>query len=253
MLANNEIGTIQPVADFTRLVRAKARERDIAFHTDAVQGAGALDISVNKLGVDMLSLSAHKFQGPKGVGVLYLRKGTRFVPQQTGGAQEDNRRAGTENVAGIVGTAVALKLAAGNMESNVKHCRRLRDRLVQEILAGISETRLNGHPELRLPNNANISFRYVEGESILLNLDLQGIAVSSGSACASGAENPSHVLVAIGLPPDIAHSSLRFTVGPGNTEDDVDYVLSVLPGILKKLRDMSPLTTRSKTDRDTND
>jgi cysteine desulfurase len=253
MLANNEIGTIQPIAEFTKLVKEKALDRDIAFHTDAVQGAWALDLNVDKLGVDMLSLSAHKFQGPKGMGVLYLRKGTRFRPQQTGGAQEDNRRAGTENVAGIVGTAVALKLAAENRESNVKHCKRLRDRLVQEIMAGISETRLNGHPEMRLPNNANISFRYVEGESVLLNLDLQGIAVSSGSACASGAEDPSHVLVAIGVPADLAHSSLRFTVGPDNTDDDVDHVLAVLPDIINKLRDMSPLASRGHANRDVND
>ncbi|UCG82829.1 MAG: cysteine desulfurase NifS [Dehalococcoidia bacterium] len=253
MLANNEIGTIQPVAEFARLIKEKARDRDIVVHTDAVQGAWALDLNVDKLGVDMLSLSAHKFQGPKGMGVLFLRKGTRFIPQQTGGAQEDNRRAGTENVAGIVGTAVALKLAAENRESNVKHCKRLRDRLVQEILRGINETRLNGHPEMRLPNNANIAFRHVEGESILLNLDLQGIAVSSGSACASGDENPSHVLVSIGLPAEVAHSSLRFTVGPGNTDEDVDHVMAVLPSIIKKLRDMSPLASQSRANRDKHD
>ncbi|MDY6893063.1 MAG: cysteine desulfurase NifS [Chloroflexota bacterium] len=241
MLANNEIGTIEPVGEFTRLVKDKAKKRGILFHTDAVQGAGALDLNVDKLGVDMLSLSAHKFQGPKGVGVLYLREGTPFLPQQVGGAQEGHRRAGTENVAGIVGAAAALKLACSNSESSTRHCKRLRDKLVEGILTRIDGTSLNGHPTLRLPNNANISFRYIEGESILLNLDMLGVAASSGSACASEDEDPSHVLLAIGLPPEQAHGCLRFTLGLANTDEDVDYVLSILPGVVEKLRALSPL------------
>ncbi len=241
MLANNEIGTVQPIGEFASVVKRKAGKRRVVFHTDAVQGAGAVDIAVGSLGVDMLSLSAHKFHGPKGMGVLYIREGTPFVPQQLGGAQESGRRAGTENVPGIVGTAVALRLAVENRESNSRHCQRLRDRLIEGIGAAVKETYLNGHPVMRLPNNVNMSFRYVEGESILLNLDLAGVAASSGSACTSGSEEPSHVLVAIGLPPEIAHGSLRFTVGLSNTDEDVDYVLSVLPGIVGKLRAMSPL------------
>ena len=246
MLANNEIGTLQPIAECARVVKHKAGKRRVVFHTDAVQGAGAVDIAVDSLGVDMLSLSAHKFHGPKGMGVLYIREGTPFVPQQLGGAQESERRAGTENVPGIVGTAVALRLAVENRESNSRHCQRLRDRLIEGIRAAVKETYLNGHPVMRLPNNVNISFRYVEGESILLNLDLAGVAASSGSACTSGSEEPSHVLVAIGLPPEIAHGSLRFTVGVSNNDEDVDYVLSVLPGIVEKLRAMSPLVKDRK-------
>jgi len=241
MLANNEIGTIEPVSEFARLAKANAKHNRILFHTDAVQGASALDLDVDKLGVDMLSLSAHKFHGPKGMGVLYLREGTRFIPQQTGGAQEGNRRAGTENVAGIVGTAAALRLATENREASSRHCQRLRDRLIEGILTRIEDTYLNGHPTLRLPNNVNISFRYVEGEAILLNLDLQGVAASSGSACTAGTEEPSHVLLATGISPEMAHSSLRFSVGPANTDDEIEYVLSVLPGIVERLRAMSPL------------
>jgi cysteine desulfurase len=241
MLANNEIGTIQPVSELVKVARAKARGRRIVFHTDAVQGVGALDVDVNKLGVDMLSLSAHKFHGPKGSGILYLKKGTPFLPQQSGGAQELNRRAGTENVPGIVGTAVALKMAADSRESNSRYCQRLRDRLVEGIFARIPDVHLNGHPVQRLPNNANLSFQYVEGESILLHLDFLGIAASSGSACTSGSIEPSHVLVALGVSPDLAHGSVRFTVGADNTDEDVDYLLSVLPGIVEKLRAMSPL------------
>lgn len=241
MLANNEIGTIEPVSEFAKLAKANAKHSRILFHTDAVQGASVLDLDVDKLGVDMLSLSAHKFHGPKGMGVLYLREGTRFIPQQTGGAQEGNRRAGTENVAGIVGTAAALRLAAENREASSRHCQRLRDRLIEGILTRIEDTYLNGHPTLRLPNNANISFRYVEGEAILLNLDLQGVSASSGSACTAGTEEPSHVLLATGISPEMAHSSLRFSVGPANTDDEIEYVLSVLPGIVERLRAMSPL------------
>jgi len=186
MLANNEIGTVEPVSELARAVKAREKRRKIMFHTDAVQGAGALDLDVNKLGVDMLSLSAHKFYGPKGVGIFYLKKGTPFLSQQSGASQESNRRAGTENVPGIVGTAVALKMAADNREPNSQYCQRLRDRLIEGIRARISDVYLSGHPTQRLPNNANLSFRYVEGESILLHLDFLGIAASSGSACASG-------------------------------------------------------------------
>ena len=249
MLANNEIGTIEPIAEFTRLAKEKAGGGNIVFHTDAVQGAGAFDLDVDRLGVDMLSLSAHKFQGPKGAGLLYLREGTRFMPQQTGGAHESNRRAGTENVAGIVGAAVALRLASDNRESSSRHCQSLRDRLIEGMLSGIDDTYLNGHPTLRLPNNVNISFQSVEGEAILLNLDLVGVVASSGSACASGSDEPSHVLLALGLPPERAHGSLRFSVGPANTDEDVDYVLSVLPGIVERLRAMSPLATVDEQNR----
>jgi cysteine desulfurase len=239
MAANNEIGTIEPIADLARAVKSK--NSGILFHTDAVQGAGALDLNVDRLGVDMLSLSAHKFYGPKGVGVLYLREGTRFLPQILGGGQEANRRAGTENVAGIVGVATALRLAAENSESNVEHCQRLRDRLIDGIMSKVPDTRINGHPTQRLPNNVNVSFSYIEGEAVLLNLDLRGVASSSGSACASGAEDPSHVLTAIGVPRDLARGSLRLTVGTGNSDSDVDYVLEALRDIVQRLRAMSPL------------
>jgi cysteine desulfurase len=251
MLANNECGTIEPIAEFAKVIKSKSRQRRIVFHTDAVQGAGALDLDVDKLGVDMLSLSAHKFRGPKGVGILYIRKNTPFIPQQTGGAQESNRRAGTENVPGIVGTAVALKMAVENRESNSKHCQRLRDRLMEGIKASISDVYLFGHPTLRLPNNANLSFQYVEGESILLSLDMLGVAASSGSACTSGSNDPSHVLVAIGVPPELAHGSVRFTVSTDNTDEDVDYVLSVLPEIVQRLRAMSPLAAATGRERET--
>lgn len=242
MAANNEIGTVQPIADLAKV--AKARSKDIVFHTDAVQGAGALDLNVKRLGVDMLSLSAHKFHGPKGAGVLFMREGTRFVPQVLGGGQEGNRRAGTENVPGIVGTAIALRLAEEGRESNCSHCLRLRDRLMEGILSKIPDTRLNGHATQRLPNNVNVSFSYIEGEAVLLNLDLRGIAASAGSACASESEDPSHVLMAIGVPRDTARGSLRLTVGSANSDDDVEYVLEVLPEIVERLRAMSPLVGR---------
>ena len=200
MLANNEIGTIQPIAEMASRVKEIAREsrRTIVFHTDAVQAAGYLDINVKTLGVDMLSLSAHKFHGPKGVGVLYVRRGTPFAPQQLGGAQERQRRAGTENMPGIVGTAIALALADREREEASEHCVRLRDRLIEGIQERIPGVRLNGHPTLRLPNNANFSFAGVEGEPVLLGLDFAGVAASSGSACTSGSLEPSHVLLALG-------------------------------------------------------
>jgi len=248
MLANNEVGTIEPIAEASRIIKEKAKafNRRIYVHTDAVQGAGTLDLNVDKLGVDLLSLSAHKFYGPKGVGVLYLRRGTPFIPWQTGGAQERNRRAGTENVAGIVGLAAALKLAEEKRESYNQHCGRLRDRLISGIQEGVRGAFLNGHPTQRLANNANFSFQYVEGESILLNLDFMGICASSGSACTSASLEPSHVLTAMGVPVEMAHGSVRLTLGWDNTDADVDAVLNVLPGVVDRLRAMSPLAPTSR-------
>lgn len=246
MLANNEVGTIEPIAEISAIIKKKAKGRTIVFHTDAVQGAGALDLDVTRLGVNMLSLSAHKFYGPKGVGILYLRRNTPFLPQQNGGAQERNRRAGTENVAGIVGMTTALRIAAENQESNVRHCRELRDYLIQGIQSRIKRAHLNGHPTSRLPNNANFCFEYVEGESILLNLDIAGMAAASGSACTSASLEPSHVLLALDVPPEVAHGSVRFTLGYENTTEDIDYVLSILPDIVAKLRAMSPLAETSR-------
>ncbi len=247
MYANNEVGTVEPIAELSRVVksRAKALGRRIVFHTDAVQAAGWLDLSVDALGVDMLSLSSHKFHGPKGTGVLYIRRGTPFEAQNAGGGQERNRRSGTENVPGIVGTAVALKRAADSRESNSRKVDALTGRLVTGVRAGIPGVRLNGHPTQRLPNNANFSFEHVEGEGILLNLDFAGVCASSGSACSTASLEPSHVLKAMGVPLEIAHGSLRLTLGPDNTEADVDYVLQVLPGIIAKLRALAPLTPAS--------
>ncbi len=244
MLANNEIGTIQPIAEMARRVKAMALERNrtIVFHTDAVQAAGFLDLNVNALGVDMLSLSAHKFHGPKGVGALYVRRGAPFAPQQLGGAQERQRRAGTENMPGIVGAAVALALADREREEASAHCSRLRDRLVAGVLERIPGVRLNGHPTNRLPNNVNFTFEGVEGEPVLLGLDFAGVAASSGSACSSGSLEPSHVLLALGLHADLAHGSLRLTLGRDNTEEDVDYVLRVLPDLVGRLRAMPSLS-----------
>jgi cysteine desulfurase len=245
MLANNEIGTILPVAEAARLVKARANKmgRTIAFHTDAVQGAGYLDISVEALGVDMLSLSAHKFHGPKGSGILYVKRGTPFTPQMIGGGQERQRRAGTENVPGIVGTAVALQLATEERESLSQYTQCLRERLINGVQQRVERAYLNGHPTQRLPNNVNFSFEFVEGESIVQGLDFAGVAVSSGSACTSASLEPSHVLIAIGLTAELAQSSLRLTLGRGTTDEDVDYVLEILPDLVKKLRAMPSLST----------
>ncbi|NMB44949.1 MAG: cysteine desulfurase NifS [Firmicutes bacterium] len=237
MHANNEIGTIQPIAEIGRILQ----ERSILFHTDAVQTVGHIPVDVDQLGVDLLSLSAHKFYGPKGVGALYVRRGTRLDPLIHGGGQEANRRAGTENVAGIAGLAVALELAVAEMDVMAAQQQRLRDKLIDGVLQTISHTRLNGHPEKRLPGNVNLCFEFIEGESLLLNLDMQGIAASSGSACTSGSLEPSHVLLALGLPHEIAHGSLRLTLGRDTSPADIDVVLDVLPGIVDKLRRMSPL------------
>jgi cysteine desulfurase len=231
MMANNEVGTIEPIAAIGRI----CRERKIPFHVDAVQAGGTLPIDVSALNVDLLSLSAHKFYGPKGTGILYVRQGMRILPQMQGGSQERGRRAGTENVAGIVGAAEALRLAYEGMGEVNAHLQSLRDRLISGVLQ-IPHSQLTGHPTERLPNNASFCFEGVEGESILLNLDLLGIAASSGSACTSGSVEPSHVLVAMGLAPEWSHGSLRFTVGRENTEEDVEKVLALLPGVIEKLR-----------------
>ena len=243
MLANNEVGTIQPVAEIARRVkeRARAMGRTVVVHTDAVQAAGSLDLNVQALGVDMLSLSAHKFYGPKGVGALFVRRGTPFTPVQVGGSQERQRRAGTENVPGIVGMAVALELAEGERETVSTHCRRLRDRLIAGVQERVDRAYLNGHPTERLPNNVNFSFENVEGEPILLGLDLAGIAASSGSACTSASLEPSHVLLALGLSADLAHGSLRLTLGRSTTEEEAGYVLDVLPDLVSRLRAMPSL------------
>jgi cysteine desulfurase len=237
MYANNEVGTIEPIAEIGQIARA----HKIPFHTDAVQAGGTLSLDVKSLNVDLLSLSAHKFYGPKGVGVLYARRGVPFLPMQTGGAHEHKRRAGTENVAYIVGLATALRLAYKEVEQANAQIARLRDKLIDGVLERISDSQLSGHPTQRLPNNASFLFSYVEGESILLHLDQVGVAASSGSACTSGSLEPSHVLMAMGFPHEVAHGSLRLTLGKENTDEDVDYVLDVLPAIIEKLRRMSPL------------
>lgn len=236
MHANNEIGTIQPIAEIGKI----AHERGILVHTDAVQSVGLLDVNVKELNVDMLSMSAHKLYGPKGVGALYVRKGVRLVPLIHGGGQERRRRAGTENVAGIVGFAKALALAEAEKADVVPKIQKLRDRLLDGILQ-IPHVRLNGSRTNRLPNNVNVCFEFIEGESLLLNLDMKGIAASSGSACTSGSLDPSHVLLALGLPHEIAHGSLRLSLGKDNTEAEIDYVLECLPPIVDRLRQMSPL------------
>lgn len=237
MFANNEIGTIQPIAEIAKIAKA----HNILFHTDAVQAVGAVPINVHELGVDMLSLSGHKFYAPKGVGALYIRRGVRIDTHQHGGAQERGKRGGTENMAQIVGLGKAIELATADVEGHAKKLAHMRDRLIDGILAEIPEVRLNGHRTERLPNNVNVSIRYIEGEALLLRLDLAGIAASSGSACTSGSLDPSHVLLAIGLPHEIAHGSLRLSLGDFNTEHDVDVVLEKLPQIVSTLREMSPL------------
>ncbi|BCV25195.1 MAG TPA: cysteine desulfurase NifS [Firmicutes bacterium] len=237
MFANNEVGTIEPIAELARIVK----EKGVIFHTDAVQAVGNVPINVKELGVDLLSLSGHKIYGPKGIGALYIRRGTRIKPLLLGGAQERRWRSGTENVPGIVGLGKAAELAEKELPERSAHLRELRDLLIDGVLAKIDHVRLNGHRTRRLPGNCNFCFEYVEGESLLLNLDLAGIAASSGSACTSGSLEPSHVLMALGIPPEVAHGSLRLTLGRENTREDVERVLSVLPDIVAKLRSMSPL------------
>ncbi|NLW21493.1 MAG: cysteine desulfurase NifS [Clostridiales bacterium] len=237
MAANNEVGTIQPIAQIGRI----AREHKVLFHTDAVQAIGAIPVDVRDWQVDLLSLSAHKFHGPKGVGALYVRKGVRLDPLLHGGAQERNRRAGTENLPGVVGLGAAIELAVQDLDAKAARITRLRNDLIHGIIDLVPDVRLNGDPINRLPNNANLSVRYIEGEALLLRLDLAGIAASSGSACTSGSLDPSHVLLAIGLPHEIAHGSLRLTLSEQTTQEEIDEVKRVLPGIIKTLRDMSPL------------
>ncbi len=237
MFANNEIGTVNPIAE----IGALCHERGIVFHTDAVQAVGAVPIDVKAMNIDMLSMSGHKFHGPKGIGALYIKKGLRLDNLIHGGAQEQGRRAGTENVPGAVGMAAALKLAVDHMEEKTAKITAMRDKLIDTILAEIPYVRLNGHRTKRLPNNVSICFRYIEGESLLLSLDMKGFVVSSGSACTSGSLDPSHVLLAIGLPHEIAHGSMRVTLSDLNTMDEVDAFLKELGPIVKRLRSMSPL------------
>lgn len=243
MLANNEIGTIEPVSEISHLVKEEAKRvnHQIYIHTDAVQAAGMLDVNVKSLGVDLLSLSAHKFGGPKGVGALYIKRGTPFETQQMGGGQERQRRSGTENLPGIVGLAEAFRIANEERDMMKVKLTNLRDKIISGINQTIDKAHLNGHPTNRLPNNINFSFENVEGEPILLALDFSGICASSGSACSSASLEPSHVLIAIGLPASLAQSSLRITIGHDNTEKDVDYLLSVLPDLIGKLRSMPSL------------
>ena len=237
MAANNEIGTIQPIAEIGKI----AKEAGILFHTDAVQAIGAIPVDVKEWNVDMLSLSGHKFHAPKGVGALYIRKGIRISNLIYGGAQERGLRAGTENLPGIVGLGKAIELAVAELPEYAERMTALRDKLIDGILNSIPDVQLNGHRTQRLPGNVNVSVRYVEGEALLMRLDLAGIAASSGSACTSGSLDPSHVLLAIGLPHEIAHGSLRLSLGNETTEEDVDYVIETLPNIVNTLRSMSPL------------
>jgi len=237
MHANNEIGTIQPIEEIGRI----ARERGVYFHTDAVQTLGHLPFTVGELHVDLLSASAHKLYGPKGVGILFVKKGTRLTPFMHGGEQENRRRASTHNVPGIVGFAKAVELASEGMETEVRELTALRDRLITGLREGIDAVKLNGHSTRRLPNNVNVSVAHVEGEGLLLSLDMLGIACSTGSACSSASLEPSHVLMALGLPHELAHGSLRFSLGRRTTAADIDRLLAVLPPVVQRLRAMSPL------------
>ena len=236
--SNNEVGTIQPIEEIGKI----AKEKNIFFHTDAVQSLGKVSLNVNDLNVDFLSMSAHKLNGPKGIGALYIKKGTsKLFPIISGGHHERNRRAGTENVPGIIGFGKACEIAKKEMISGSKYLTGLRDSLYQELKSSIPKTTLNGHPVKRLPTTLNLGVECVEGESIMINLDLQGVAISTGSACSSGSLEPSHVLTAMGIPHEKVHGSLRFSFGKMNTEDDVNYVAEILPPIVKKIREISPL------------
>lgn len=241
MFANNEIGTIQPIKEIGEI----AKEKGIYFHTDAVQAIGNIPIDVNTFNIDLLSLSGHKFNGPKGVGVLYIRRGVNITNLLHGGAQERTKRAGTESVAGIVGLGKAIEIATKDIEKKSKYLTELRDMTIKKLLTAIPNTILNGDPIKRLPGNVNVCFKYIEGESILLMLDMRGICASSGSACTSGSLDPSHVLLAIGLPHEIAHGSLRLTFSTENTKEDVEYLLDTLPPIVERLREMSPLISKT--------
>ena len=242
MAANNEIGTIQPIAELAAIAKAHGA----LFHTDAVQAIGSIGFNVKEMGIDMLSLSGHKFHAPKGVGALYIRSGLKIDRLIQGGAQERTQRAGTENLASIVGMGKAIEIAAANVEAHNAYLTGLRDHMISRILTEIPATRLNGHAEKRLPGNVNVSIRYIEGEALLLSLDIKGIAASSGSACTSGSLDPSHVLLAIGLPHEIAHGSLRLSLSEDNTMEEVDYAVDTLKEIVTRLRDMSPLYADAK-------
>ena len=237
MTANNEIGTIEPIAELA----AVCKKHGVLFHTDAVQAIGSVKIDVKAMQIDMLSMSGHKFHAPKGIGVLYIRKGVRLQQFMNGGAQERNRRAGTENLASIVGIGKAIEIATSNIDAHNEKLSAIRDHMIERILKEIPYTRLNGHPTTRLPGNVNVCFRFIEGESLLMLLDAKGIAGSSGSACTSGSLDPSHVLLAIGLPHEIAHGSLRLSLSEENTMEEADYVVDALVEIVSRLRSMSPL------------
>ncbi|MCC5911499.1 MAG: cysteine desulfurase NifS [Clostridiaceae bacterium] len=244
MYANNEIGTIQPIKEIAQI----AKERSVLSHTDAVQAYGNIEMDVEELGVDLLSISAHKVYGPKGIGALYVKKAVKLHPLVHGGAQERRRRAGTENIPAIVGFGKAAEIAYEDLQQHNKHLMKLRDQLISELMVKIPYTKLNGHPTKRLPGNVNLSFEFIEGESLLLSLDMVGIAGSSGSACTSGSLDPSHVLMSIGLSHEIAHGSLRLTVGDFTTQEEIDYVIEKLPPIVDRLRQMSPLYEKVKGD-----
>lgn len=237
MYANNEVGTIQPIEELAKVTK----DNGTYFHTDAVQSVGKTPVDVQKLNVDMLSISAHKIYGPKGVGAIYIRKGTRMTSWSHGGSHERSRRAGTENIPGIVGLAKAVEIARRDMEKQSKHLRNLSEAFYQKLTQTIPDVFLNGHWEKRIPNTLNLSFKAVEGESIILSLDLKGVAVASGSACTSGTLEPSHVLSAMGIAPEIAQAAIRFSFGRENTMEDVEYVVGILPEIISRLRAMSPL------------
>lgn len=242
MHANNEVGTIQPLAEIGALARAKG----ILFHTDAVQSLGKVPIDVEKMQIDLLTGSGHKIYAPKGTGFLYVRKGVKVNPLTHGGGQERKRRPGTENVPGLVGLGLAAELAAREMDGEMKRQAALRDKLIKALMEKIPHVRLNGHPTERVASNVNVSIEFVEGESLLLSLDMKGIAASSGSACTSGSLDPSHVLLAMGLCHEVAHGSVRMTLGRGTTPEDIDYVLEVFPPIIERLRAMSPLYQQRK-------
>jgi cysteine desulfurase len=237
MHANNEVGTIQPIEKISGI----AKEHNIYFHTDAVQSVGKIPVNVDDLGVDMLSISSHKIHGPKGVGALYVRKGTNISPIVFGGNHEKGMRSGTENISGIVGFARAMEIAVKRLETDSEHMTKMRDSLISRVFDTIADVRLNGHPSVRLPNNVNMSFKYVEGESMLMMLDMQGVAVSTGSACSSKSLKASHVLSSLEIEDDFIHGSLRISLGRGNTMEDIDYVVNALQETIAKLRAMSPL------------
>lgn len=243
MYANNEVGTIEPVEEIAGIAKSKG----ICFHTDAVQAVGKVPFEMKSLGADLASMSGHKIYGPKGIGAIYIRKGTKITPQMHGGHHEMGRRAGTENVAGIVGLGKAAELTKREIADEAKKLTALRDYLYTGLTSRIEDIRLNGHPQKRLPNTLNVGFKYLEGESIVLNLDMEGVAVSTGSACTSGSLEPSHVLTAMGVDPADTQGSIRFSLGRDNMKEEIDYVLEVLPPIIKRLRDMSPLYERGKS------